>query len=296
MKRERDVLTRKAKPKWLKANIPAGESYFKIKKELERKNLGTICRSARCPNISECWNNRHATFLILGDTCSRACSFCSVKKGIPRPLDPAEADRILEMIEIMGAEYVVITSVTRDDLEDGGSGHFAAVIRKIKSSRQNLKIEVLIPDFKGNQEHLNRVFAAGADVLNHNVETVKGLYEKVNRKAQSYYVSLRVLKAAKEKGLLTKSGIMAGLGETKAELAELFLHLRENGVDLLTIGQYLQPTAKNLPVAKFYSPGEFEELKTLALSYGFAAVEAGPFVRSSYNAGRMYRRGLQQGG
>ncbi len=261
MKTETDFKTRNAKPKWLKASIPSGENYFKIKKELERKNLSTICRSAKCPNISECWNNHHATFLIMGDTCSRACSFCSVKKGSPRPLHPEEADRILEMVEIMRTKYVVITSVTRDDLEDGGSAHFAAVIKKIKSSGRDLKLEVLIPDFKGNKEHLDRVFAAGADVLNHNLETVKSLYEKVNRKPQNYYVSLSVLKAAKEKQPVTKSGIMVGLGETKADLDELFHDLRENGVGLLTIGQYLQPTAENLPVAKFYSPGEFEELK-----------------------------------
>lgn len=287
------IKKRSPKPGWLKANIPAGKNYFKIKKELERRKLATICQNARCPNISECWNNYHATFLIMGDTCSRNCSFCSVAKGTPQPLCPEEADRILEMVTIMAAKYIVITSVTRDDLEDGGSSHFAALIKKIKDSRSDLKVEALIPDFKGNSEHLERIFTARPEVLNHNLETVKGLYAKVNRNPQNYYTSLKVLKLGKMNNLITKSGIMVGLGETKAEIGELFHDLRENGVDLLTIGQYLQPTKKNLPVEKFYSPAEFEELKEMALDLGFTAVASGPFVRSSYRADHMYRECLQ---
>lgn len=282
--------TRRPKPAWLKTHIPSGDNYFKIKKELERRNLHTICQDARCPNISECWNNYHATFLIMGDTCSRNCSFCSVKHGIPQPLNPEEADRILEMVDILGAKYIVITSVTRDDLDDGGSRHFVSLIEKIKAEKSGLLVEVLIPDFKGNRARLEDVFAAKPDVLNHNLETVKGLYAKVNRKPGNYDISLKVLKLAKENNLITKSGIMVGLGESIEEIEALFFDLREQGVDLLTIGQYLQPTKSNLPVDKFYSPAEFAELKQLALSCGFTAVEAGPFVRSSYKAADMYRK------
>ena len=281
---------RKPKPKWLKADIPGGENFFKIKKELEQRKLSTICQNARCPNISECWNNYHATFLIMGDICSRNCSFCAVKTGTPPPLNPEEADRILEMVTIMGAKYIVITSVTRDDLADGGSAHFAALVEKIKNRRRDLTIEILIPDFKSSSASLNRVFAARPDVLNHNLETVKSLYAKVNRNPENYGISLKVLKQAGENNLITKSGIMLGLGETAAEIEALFRDLRDSGVALLTIGQYLQPTANNLPVEKYYSPEEFTELREQALSCGFTAVESGPFVRSSYRAGRMYRK------
>jgi lipoyl synthase len=281
---------RTAKPAWLKTAVPGGAEYFKIKRELAQRNLGTICRDARCPNISECWNNHHATFLIMGDTCSRNCSFCAVKKGVPQPLNPQEAERILEMVDIMAARYIVITSVTRDDLTDGGSRHFAGLIKKIKEERSDLQVEVLIPDFKGSKEDLQRIFAAAPDVLNHNLETVKELYAKVNRNPHNYYISLNVLKLAKDNNLITKSGIMVGLGESRVEIEGLFHDLRKNGVDLLTIGQYLQPTKKNLPVEKFYTPGEFADLKKLALDCGFTAVESGPFVRSSYHAAQMYSR------
>lgn len=284
---------RRPKPGWLKANIPTGKNYFKIKKELERRQLNTICRNARCPNISECWNNYHATFLIMGDICSRNCSFCAVKAGTPLPLNPDEAERILEMVAIMEAKYIVLTSVTRDDLADGGSAHFAALIEKIKNRKRELKVEVLIPDFKGSSDALKRVFNANPDVLNHNLETVKGLYAKVNRNPENYRVSLKVLKQAGENNFITKSGIMVGLGETAAEIEELFRDLRKSGVGLLTIGQYLQPAVKNLPVEKYYSPEEFAALRELAISCGFTAVESGPFVRSSYRAGRMYRECLE---
>jgi len=285
-----EIKKRKPKPPWLKSSIPAGENYFKIKNALEKRNLCTICQDARCPNISECWNNYNATFLIMGDTCSRNCSFCSVKGGVPGPLDSSEPGRVLEMTGIMKAKYVVITSVTRDDLEDGGSSHFAAVIKTLKTRKPGLKIEVLIPDFKGNPVHLERVLEAGPDVLNHNLETVRRLYLFVNRNPKNYDISLQVLKNSKEKGFITKSGIMVGLGELMDELKELFRDLRSSGVDLLTIGQYLQPTRQNVPVEKFYTPEEFEELKEIALSFGFTDVVSGPFVRSSYNADRMYRK------
>jgi len=287
---------RAPKPEWLKAQIPSGENYFRIKKNLESRNLSTICQRAKCPNISECWNNYHATFLIMGDTCSRNCSFCSVNSGHPQALLKEEAERVLEMVDILKATYVVITSVTRDDLEDGGSTHFAGVIRHLKSHRPELKIEVLIPDFKGNIEDIDRVLAAQPHVLNHNMETVKRLYPYVNRRIENYDRSLQVLKHSHQQGFVTKSGIMVGLGETVAELHELFGDLRESGVKLLTIGQYLQPTKENVPVEKFYTPAEFVDLKNLALSCGFIAVESGAFVRSSYQAQGMYElvgKGLQ---
>lgn len=281
---------RKPKPQWLKAAIPGGENYFKIKKALEKRNLCTICQSARCPNISQCWNNYHATFLIMGNTCSRDCTFCSVKHGVPESLDSDEPGRVLEMTRIMNAKYVVITSVTRDDLEDGGSSHFAAVISTLKTHKPGIKVEVLIPDFKGNIRHLETVLEAKPDVVNHNLETVRRLYPVVNRKPGNYNISLQVLKNSKERGFITKSGIMVGLGETMEELKELFQDLRTSGVDLLTIGQYLQPTRQNVPVERFYTPQEFEELKDIALSFGFIDVVSGPFVRSSYNADQMYRK------
>jgi lipoic acid synthetase len=281
------------KPNWLKAQIPAGEDYFKIKKNLEKRNLATICQQARCPNIAECWNNYHATFLIMGDTCSRNCTFCSVKSGKPGPLLPEEPKRVLEMVEILKATYVAITSVTRDDLEDGGSSHFAAVITYLKTHRPDLQIEVLIPDFKGNTFHLDTVLGAAPDVLNHNLETVQRLYPRVNRPVQNYSTSLNVLRYSHERGFVTKSGIMVGLGESLEELKELFQHLRESGVRLLTIGQYLQPTKENAVVEKFYTPEEFGALKEMALASGFAAVESAPFVRSSYKARQMYEMVLQ---
>jgi lipoic acid synthetase len=194
------------------------------------------------------------------------------------------------MVDIMKAKYVVITSVTRDDLEDGGSSHFAKVIAHLKTQRPQVKIEVLVPDFKGSAQHLDIVLNARPDVLNHNLETVKRLYPHVNRKAENYHISLKVLRYSHERSFITKSGIMVGLGETLKEIKELFLDLRESGVKLLTIGQYLQPTKENVPVEKYYTPEEFEQLKEIALSCGFTAVESGPFVRSSYNARRMYRR------
>lgn len=282
---------RSPKPEWLKAQIPSGEHYFKIKKSLESRNLSTICQRAKCPNIAECWSNNHATFLIMGDTCTRNCSFCSVKAGTPNALLKEEAERVLEMVEILKATYVVITSVTRDDLEDGGSSHFAGVITYLKTHRPKIRIEVLIPDFKGNIDDIERVLAAHPHVLNHNMETVKRLYPHVNRPLGNYDRSLRVLKHCSNQGVVTKSGIMVGLGETVAELQELFSDLRESGVKLLTIGQYLQPTKDNVRVEKFYTPEEFADIKNLALACGFVAVESGAFVRSSYQAQGMYELG-----
>jgi lipoic acid synthetase len=283
---------RMPKPRWLKAQIPSGEEFFKIKHQMESRNLATICQQAKCPNINECWNNYHATFLIMGDTCTRDCKFCSVKPGKPQDLMAEEAQRVLEMVNILKAQYVVITSVTRDDLKDGGSHHFAKVIGHLKENKGEVKIEVLIPDFNGNTELIDNVLAAGPHVLNHNLETVKRLYPHVNRKEKNYHVSLGVLNHSHKREFVTKTGIMVGLGESMDELKQLFHDLRENGVMLLTIGQYLQPTKDHVMVEKYYTPEEFAELKEMALGFGFSAVESGAFVRSSYQANRMYEKAL----
>ena len=272
------------KPKWLKVAIPAGKKYFTIKRKLEDRRLFTICQSGKCPNIGECWNHNHATMMIMGNICSRNCLFCSVTKGKPLPLDPREPDKILEMSGIMNLEYVVITSVTRDDLEDGGSTHFASTIRILRQHHPDLLIEVLIPDFQGKNDHLENVFNAQPDVLNHNLETIQRIYPSINRNPENYSRSLNVLRLAHERGLVTKSGIMVGLGETMSELSVLFRDLKQSGVSLLTIGQYLQPSRQQVKVARYYSPAEFGQLKKKVMSLGFACVEAGPLVRSSYHA------------
>lgn len=278
------------KPGWLKIKIPSGKNVFRIKKDLDERNLHTICQDAKCPNMSECWKKNHATFLIMGSTCSRNCLFCSVKSGICEPLDRDEPEKIGEMVEIMNLRYVVITSVTRDDLDDGGSSHYADVIKYLKERFPGLKIEVLIPDFKGDRKFIDRILAESPDVLNHNLETVKRLYPYVNRKTENYSVSLSVLKHSDSKQFITKSGIMVGLGETEEELRELLSDLRENGVSLLTIGQYLQPASENVEVVKYYTPEKFKELSVMAESYGFIGVESGPFIRSSYNALDLYNK------
>jgi lipoic acid synthetase len=285
---------RSPKPGWLKIKMPSGSELFSLKRSLESKNLHTICQDAKCPNLHECWNNNHATFLIMGNICSRNCLFCSVTTGIPTSLDKNEPEKILEMVNVMNLKYAVITSVTRDDLEDYGATHFASVISKLKSNKTDLLVEVLIPDFKGKREYIDKVLEVSPDVLNHNIETVRSLYPKVNRVPSNYDVSLSVLKYAKERGFITKSGIMVGLGETEQELFELFDELLINGVELLTIGQYLQPTSKNIVVNKYYKPDEFIGLKDRAIASGFKAVESGPFVRSSYRAENMYREIVKQ--
>jgi lipoic acid synthetase len=281
------------KPKWLKMRMPSGSELFSLKKTLNNKNLHTICQDAKCPNMNECWNNKHATFLIMGNICSRNCLFCSVPTGECTPLDKNEPKKILAMTDIMQLKYAVITSVTRDDLPDGGAKHFASVIKELKKEKTKLLIEVLIPDFKGKVKDIEIVLNAKPDVLNHNIETVKSLYSKVNRKPENYNRSMSVLKYSNSKEFITKSGIMIGLGETTEELNILFDDLLNNGVQLLTIGQYLQPTTKSIEVEKYYTPDEFSELKEIALSKGFLKVESGPFVRSSYRAEEMYKEAIQ---
>ena len=281
-------LQTKKKPSWLKVKFPSHQNFFSVASLLKQGELHTICQSARCPNISECWSHRTATFLILGDTCTRNCSFCAVKKGTPSPLSEDEATRVAEAASTLGLRYVVITSVTRDDLPDGGASAFAETIKIVRKKIDSVKVEVLIPDFKGSDEALMTVIAAQPEILNHNVEVPESLYPAINRPKENYKRTLKVLKRAKEFGAITKSGIMIGLGETNKDIMQTFSELRQASCSLLTIGQYLQPTKRNAPVKKYYTPLEFEQLKRIALDFGFEEVEAGPLIRSSYRAHRMY--------
>lgn len=277
-----------AKPSWLKVRLPSHRNFFAVSQLLEKKGLHTICQSAHCPNITECWSHKTATFLILGDVCTRGCAFCSVKKGIPEKAEIEEADMVAEAVRQLGLRYCVITSVTRDDLPDGGSTVFAAVIKKLRAMDPELLIELLIPDFQGDMGSLNTVLAQNPDVLNHNIEAPRSIYPAINRVPANYSRSLELLRAARKKGFTTKSGLMVGLGETGEEISKTFADLRNTGCSLLTIGQYLQPSKKNIPVRRYYSPSEFQELKREALNCGFSEVESGPLVRSSYMAHRMY--------
>jgi lipoic acid synthetase len=281
-------LQTKKKPSWLKVKFPSHQNYFSVANLLKQEELHTICQSAKCPNISECWTHRTATFLILGDTCTRNCAFCAVKKGIPSPPSEDEASRIAEAASILGLCYVVITSVTRDDLPDGGASCFAETIKIVRKKIDTVKVEVLVPDFKGSDEALMTVIAAQPDVLNHNVEVPESLYPAIKRPKKNYRRTLRMLKRAKEFGAITKSGMMIGLGETNKDILQTFSDLRQASCSLLTLGQYLQPTNNNAHVKKYYPPLEFEQLKKIALDFGFEEVEAGPLVRSSYRAHRMY--------
>jgi len=283
-------MSRHPKPDWLRVRIPSGETLFKLKKDLSARGLHTICQDAKCPNMGECWNKNHATFLILGNICSRNCGFCSVGTGICEEPDINEPEKIAEMVRMLKLEYAVITSVTRDDLNDGGSSHYRKILDRLRAEFPGLLIEVLIPDFQGNLDSVETVLSGSPDVLNHNIETVRGLYKSVNRLPENYEVSLTVLKYARSRGFITKSGIMAGMGETPEQLKELFADLLTSGVKILTIGQYLRPSPENVKVTEFISPEQFSEMKELAKSMGFEAVESGPFVRSSYNAAGLYSR------
>ena len=278
----------KITPPWLKVKLASDKNFFYVFNLLKKKNLNTICQSAKCPNISECWSQKTATFLILGDRCTRGCAFCAVKKGLPSPPSLNEALRVAEAVSAMGLRYVVVTSVTRDDLPDGGASIFAATIKAIKKKDPGIKVEVLIPDFKGSEDALKTVIMALPDVLNHNLEVPESIYPLINRAIENYCCSLKVLEKAKEMGAVTKSGLMIGLGETKKEILQTFADLRGVSCDLLTIGQYLQQTKNNAHVKKYYYPLEFEQLKKIALDFGFKEVESGPLVRSSYRAHKMY--------
>jgi len=276
------------KPSWLKVRLPTHGNFFHVADLLNKNQLHTICQSAKCPNISECWSARTATFLILGDTCTRNCAFCAVKKGTPFPPLADEPRRVAEAVVSLGIDYAVITSVTRDDLLDGGASIFAHTVKAVKKRKPEAKVEVLIPDFNGDKEALETVIKAGPDVLNHNLETTESRYPLIHRPPENYQRSLNILKRAKEMGALTKSGIMVGLGENEPEINRTLSDLRSVGCDLLTIGQYLQPAKSNVPVRKYYTPQEFENFKVRAHDLGFKDVEAGPLVRSSYQAQRMF--------
>ncbi|MGB7061439.1 MAG: lipoyl synthase [Candidatus Zixiibacteriota bacterium] len=273
------------RPHWLKVQASWGENYRRIKSLLAQSNLHTVCQEANCPNISHCFEKGTATFLILGEVCTRGCTFCDVRSGVPLPVDEDEPERVAETVKKLNLNYAVITSVTRDDLDDGGASIFALTINKIKSSIPGCKVEVLIPDFGGSLESLKTVLEAKPDVLNHNMETVQRLYPQV-RKGADYRRSLDLLRNVKEvdKSMVTKSGVMLGLGESLEEIVELIKDLRNVDCNLLTIGQYLSPSNEHLPITKFYPPSEFAELKVVGEEMGFAHVESGPLVRSSYHA------------
>ncbi|HEC82200.1 MAG TPA: lipoyl synthase [Thermoplasmatales archaeon] len=272
-------------PEWLKVRIAGGENYVKIKTLLRKAKLHTICEEARCPNIAECFGKGTATFLILGDICTRSCRYCNVKHGEPLPLNPQEPREVAESVKALGLRYAVITSVTRDDLPDGGATVFYETVKEIKKINKNCRVEVLIPDFKGSKESLKKIVDAGPDVINHNIEVVKELFPEI-RPQGDYKRSLSVLKTIKELNstILTKSGFMVGLGETKKQVIKTLQDLRENDVDVLTIGQYLQPTREHAEVKRYYTPKEFDEFKTIAMGMGFKHVESAPLVRSSYHA------------
>jgi lipoic acid synthetase len=278
------------RPEWIKARAPLGEGYERLSGLMRALQLHTVCEEARCPNIGDCWNRGTATFMILGDVCTRACGFCAVKTGLPgAPPDPAEARRVADAVARMGLRHAVITSVNRDDQPDGGAASFAACIREIRARTPGCAVEVLIPDFKGDWDALQTVIDARPEILNHNTETVPRLYRQV-RPGARFARSLELLGRAKRAGLLTKSGLMLGLGEGADELRECLRQIRAAGTDILTLGQYLRPSPRHLPIVRYVAPAEFAELKQFALSLGFAHVESGPLVRSSYHAEQQVPR------
>jgi lipoic acid synthetase len=271
------------RPEWLKVRIPTGKNYAYLKDLVKRKKLNTVCEDARCPNMAECWHRKTATFMILGEVCTRSCGFCSVKLGKPGVLDYDEPRRVAESVRDLGLKHAVITSVNRDDQKLGGADVFAMTISKIKELVPDCKVEVLIPDFRGVWEALDIVLEAKPDILNHNIETVKRLYHFVRPQAD-YSRTLELLNHAKQKGFTTKSGLMVGLGEKDNEVKKLLVDLKEVNCDIVTIGQYLRPTKNHLPVQRYVHPDMFREYKAYGLSIGFKHVESGPLVRSSYHA------------
>ena len=277
-------------PSWLKVRMPGGPNYLELRERLRGAQLHTVCEEARCPNIGECWERKTATFMILGDICTRACSYCAVTTGTPQTLDLGEPVRLAETVERMGLEYAVITSVNRDELADGGAFIFAECIRQIHKRLPNCKVETLIPDFDGNWDALERVMEAGPETLNHNIETVRRVFSRVRAKGD-YDQSLELLRRAKQLAPygVTKSGMMVGLGETRNEIAETMADLRAVDCDLLTIGQYLRPSDKHAPLSRWYTPDEFEELREVGESMGFRHVASGPLVRSSYHADEQHK-------
>ncbi|HUL42875.1 MAG TPA: lipoyl synthase [Bacteroidota bacterium] len=276
-------MPRQARPEWLKAKIPAGENVVRLKGLVERYKLHTVCEEARCPNMGECWHNGTATFMILGDVCTRSCGFCAVKTGMPPQLDADEPRRVAEAVKLLGVRHAVITSVNRDELFDGGAQIFAETIREVRALNPGTRVEVLIPDFKGEEFALEIVLSAFPDILNHNTETVPRLYPSVRPQAK-YERSLELLLRAKKRGFVTKTGMMLGLGERTGEVEDVMKDLAGVGCDVLTLGQYLQPTKEHLPVHRYVHPDEFRQLKETGMNMGFKHVESGPLVRSSYHA------------
>ena len=279
------VNTIKKKPNWIRTKITDTQNFFQTKEIVNKKKLHTVCQEASCPNISECWSKKHATFLIMGDICTRACAFCNVKTGKPNFLDLSEPSKIAQATKELNLRHVVITSVDRDDLEDGGANHFYNVIREIRKLNKNTTIEVLTPDFLRKGDSYKKVVDANPDVFNHNIETVPSLYRGV-RPGSRYFESVNLLKSVKKinKTIFTKSGIMLGLGESKDEVLQIMDDLLSANVDFLTIGQYLQPTEKHFPLKRYVHPDEFQEFKKIALSKGFLIVASSPLTRSSYHA------------
>ena len=275
----------KKKPDWIRSKLTNSQEFFLTKSIVNQYKLKTVCQEANCPNITECWSKRHATFLIMGDTCTRACAFCDIITGKPKQLDPLEPLKISSAVKKLNLKHAVITSVDRDDLEDGGANHFYEVIVETKKNNPETTIEVLTPDFLRKGESYKKVIEAKPDVFNHNIETVPSLYLKV-RPGSRYFSSVELLKNVKkiDKNIFTKSGLMVGLGENKNEVLQVMDDLRSAEVDFLTIGQYLQPSVKHCPLDRYYKPEEFEELKTLAKSKGFLLVSSSPLTRSSYHA------------
>jgi lipoic acid synthetase len=281
----------KKKPNWIRSKIIDSQVFFQTKKVVNQNNLVTVCQEANCPNITECWSKKHATFMIMGDTCTRACAFCDVKTGKPIGLDIAEPLKISNAVKDLNLKHVVITSVDRDDLEDGGSEHFYKVVKATREKNPRTSIEVLTPDFLRKGDAYKKVLEADLDVFNHNIETVPRLYTKV-RPGARYFASLELLKNAKalNKKVFTKSGIMVGLGETKEEVVQVMDDLRYAEVDFITIGQYLQPSVKHHPLDRYYHPDEFKEFENIAKTKGFLLVSSSPLTRSSYHADEDFRR------
>ena len=293
-KKNKPVNPIKKKPEWIRSKLTNSKEFFLTKTIVNNNNLVTVCQEANCPNITECWSKRHATFMIMGDTCTRACAFCDVKTGVPGKLDQLEPVKIAEAVKKLNLKHVVITSVDRDDLDDGGSEHFFEVINQTRKSNPNTTIEVLTPDFLRKGDAYKKVLDAKPDVFNHNIETVPSLYLKV-RPGSRYFASLELLKNAKKvnKNIFTKSGIMVGLGETRDEILQVMDDLRAADVDFITIGQYLQPSTKHYPLDRYYTPKEFEDLGTIAKAKGFLLVSSSPLTRSSYHADEDFAK-LQQ--
>ena len=284
----------KKKPEWIRSKLINSQEFFLTKTIVNQNNLKTVCQEANCPNITECWSKRHATFLIMGDTCTRACAFCDVTTGKPKPLDPLEPYKISSAVKKLNLKHAVITSVDRDDLDDGGAKHFHDVIIETRKNNSNTTIEVLTPDFLRKGDSYKIVIEAKPDVFNHNIETVPSLYRKV-RPGSRYFASLELLKNAKKinKKIFTKSGLMVGLGETRDEILQVMDDLKSADVDFITIGQYLQPSVKHFPLERYYSPKEFDDLGIIAKTKGFLLVSSSPLTRSSYHADEDFAK-LQQ--